>query len=413
MKPRTKTHKRVLELKDSLFSLTAKQKKWFFDNNYYYSYQKYKTITCLECTHQVKAKDYFKYKSEIHICPKCKKETKLRNQIPNVVYTAGLLDVKEEFQIIRCFQITKTYSLTEPPNYSIFECEQFWVDSKRVTVVGKERHLFSRYRSDVYKKYSQLEIRNNKTKCNYSEKDLHPICKIHPELTKRGFDGHFYGHTLESFLLNLYKNPKYEIILKGKQGHILNRAYKLEEYWPQIRLAFKHKYVIPNYSMWTDYIDLLKYFNKDVHSPKYLFVSNLEKEHNKYLSRKRRAELHKKLETFKKYNPEYQKRIKRFSNFVIEKDGIVIKPLKTIEDFFEEEIKMHHCVFTNTYFLKKELLVLTSFKEDRPLETIAYNLKEKKVYQSYGACNKETDHHDTIIKIVEQSLSNYKPTKSK
>jgi len=415
LKPRTKTHKRVLELKGSLSFLTKAQEKWLCKNNYRYSYQKYKTITCLECNHAVKAKDYFQapFKKIEHKCPNCKKKTILVNSMPDVVYLAGILDVKEEFQIIRGFQVYKNYSLTEKPKYEISECEQFWIDPKRITVLTKKRYMFSRYRTDVYCRYSAFEVRNNKINCSYSSGDMYPKKKIHPELIKRGFDGNFYGNSPETFLMSLYKNPKYEIILKAKQGHILNRVYNLEKYWPQIRLALKHKYTIPNYSMWIDYIDLLSYFEKDIRSPKYLFVSDLKKQHDKYLSRKQRKELHKKLEQCVKYNPQYQKRIQKFSNFVIEKDGIVIKPLKTIEDFFEEEVKMHHCVFSNQYFLKEDLLVLTSFKDETLLETIAYDLKQKKVYQSYGVCNKETKYHNTIINIVEQSLSNFKPLKPK
>jgi hypothetical protein len=402
MKPKTQLHKRVLELGHSLSFLTPEQKKWGIENNRNYSYQRYKTVYCLECGHSQKVTTYFRDTQRIIKCKKCKKETQVINYVNRPTYDFGVFDTKEEFQIIRTFRVQKLYKVGKKVKYHVFEVAQNWISTKgKITYVSKKKKHFS---YDVYE-HSPLEIKLFKgSQCTFLQADVYPYLNIHPELEKRGFYGEWGRNNLDEFISQVFVNPKYEILLKNGYGHILSRAYKLDRYWPQIRIAMRHDYEIESYSLWTDYIDLLEFAGKDIRSPKYLFPKNLRKEHDKYLKRKRKAQLKEKLEEERAFNPQYLKRISKFENLIIDHEGIKIVPLKSVDDFFNEEIKMHHCVFTNAYYKESDLLVLTSSIDDKPLETIAYDLKAKRVYQAYGACNQKTEHHDTIVSVVETQL---------
>mgnify|MGYP000296788918 FL=1 len=51
---------------------------------------------------------------------------------------------------------------------------------------------------------------------------------------------------------------------------------------------------------------------------------------------------------------------------------------------------MHHCVFTNEYYLKADSLILSATIDGKRIETIEVSLKRMEVVQSRGVCNKNT-----------------------
>ena len=61
---------------------------------------------------------------------------------------------------------------------------------------------------------------------------------------------------------------------------------------------------------------------------------------------------------------------------------------------------MHHCVFSNAYYLKEDSLILSATIEGKRIETIEMSLRTLEVVQSRGVCNKNTEYHEQIVKIV-------------
>ena len=75
--------------------------------------------------------------------------------------------------------------------------------------------------------------------------------------------------------------------------------------------------------------------------------------------------------------------------------------IRILEAFQAEGNAMHHCVFQCEYYAKEESLILSAHdKEGNRIETIEFSLTEGKVIQSRGVCNKNTEHHDRIIHLV-------------
>lgn len=66
----------------------------------------------------------------------------------------------------------------------------------------------------------------------------------------------------------------------------------------------------------------------------------------------------------------------------------------------EEGVAMHHCVFSNRYYLREDSLILSATIEGRWIETIEVNLETLKVVQSRGVCNQNTEYHDQIVNLV-------------
>ena len=64
---------------------------------------------------------------------------------------------------------------------------------------------------------------------------------------------------------------------------------------------------------------------------------------------------------------------------------------------------MHHCVYSNEYYLKPNSLILSATINGKRVETIEVSLKTLKVLQSRGVCNKNTEYHDRIIELVNKN----------
>ena len=82
-------------------------------------------------------------------------------------------------------------------------------------------------------------------------------------------------------------------------------------------------------------------------------------------------------------------------------DGTIqVHVLESVQEHLEEGTTMHHCVFSNEYYLKENSLILSATIEGRRIETIEVNLDTLKVVQSRGVCNKNTEYHDQIVNLV-------------
>ena len=69
---------------------------------------------------------------------------------------------------------------------------------------------------------------------------------------------------------------------------------------------------------------------------------------------------------------------------------------------------MHHCVFTNEYYLKKQSLILSARIDGKRIETIEVLLETMKVIQYRGLQNKNTEYHDRIIDLVHRNIKQIK-----
>jgi len=71
-----------------------------------------------------------------------------------------------------------------------------------------------------------------------------------------------------------------------------------------------------------------------------------------------------------------------------------------VQEHLEEGVSMHHCVFSNAYYLKEDSLILSATIEGKRIETIEMSLRTLEVVQSRGVCNKNTEYHEQIVNLV-------------
>jgi hypothetical protein len=148
-----------------------------------------------------------------------------------------------------------------------------------------------------------------------------------------------------------------------------------------MKICRRHGYHISDYTIWTDHIDLLRHFNKDIRSPKYICPEDLNKEHNRLVCKrtlqKEREDIQKKAREAYRYEENYRKAKSKYFGLYFT-DGIIeIKVLSSVAEFVKEGTRLKHCVYTNDYYKRSSSLILTArLKSDPtiPVDTIELSL---------------------------------------
>ena len=84
-------------------------------------------------------------------------------------------------------------------------------------------------------------------------------------------------------------------------------------------------------------------------------------------------------------------------------DGLIsVRVLESVAEIVIEGKAMHHCV--GGYYTKNDSLILSACIDGKRIETIEVSLSQLRVIQSRGVCNKNTEHHDRIINLVNQNI---------
>ena len=149
---------------------------------------------------------------------------------------------------------------------------------------------------------------------------------------------------------------------------------------------------------------MLRRLNKDIHSPKYVCPTDLHREHDRRQSELRRQREKEEIERKRQKAIEDEKRFhelkSKFFGIHFTDGTIQVHVLESVQEHLEEGMAMHHCVFSNEYYLKEYSLILSATIEGRRIETIEVNLETLKVVQSRGICNQNTEYHDQIVNLV-------------
>lgn len=420
MKPKTKLQLRVIELSKCLPDIEDKMLQWAkVDCLEHKGYATKTRVVCMDCGERFSPELVNRKRA---VCPHCGSKLKIDQSRCRTdkqhVYVA-IADTYEEFQIIRNFEIWAYYKGGEAPRYWLHEVLQHWVIPNGKHTVIARNHTINWY-CDSWN--GDMEIRNEYRRYYYSSGvryDIYPH-KYHPDSTFKdeyklfGIDYKLQGATFLEAIRILPVNPKAETLLKAKQFQLFgycccDNATHIERYWPSIKICLRNKYTIKDIKQWIDYLDLLRYFNKDLHNAHYVCPANLKKEHDKLVTKKRRIQEREEAERKRKKavsdELKFQKLKSKFFGLQFTDGLIKIRMLESVKEFMEEGDIMHHCVFTNEYYLRSDSLILSARVKDKRIETIEVDLKKLDIVQSRGVCNQNTEYHDRIIKLVKKNMN--------
>lgn len=242
-----------------------------------------------------------------------------------------------------------------------------------------------------------------------SDTYAYPRYRVLPKLKRNGMKGKLSDCHPTRLMNALLADSRIETMMKSRDlqavGYFVHHLSDLDRCWHSYKIAARNHYHPSDYGIWCDTIRLLEQCGKDIHNTKYICPQNLKAEHDYWLYKKMR-------EDEKRRNKEQMQRAKRqeakfykekscYFGITITDNDLEILVLDTLEAFQAEGNAMHHCVFQCEYYAKEESLILSAHdKEGNRIETIEFSLTEGKVIQSRGVCNKNTEHHERIIRLV-------------
>ena len=417
MKPKNKFQKRIFEASKKLPHITCVQERWAYQNCFEHIGVRTKkgVITCLECGASWQSVSALSESTCESTCPNCRAELKIQDTLKRVFRDNQyfcIITRCEGFQVLRFFYLRYSAKTGESAKYDHSEVVQQWIaPNGRHEIIARLQP--GGYYGSSWNFTTFLEIRPKQPFHNINPAYVYPRRRLIPEIERSGFNGNFYKLTPFDLFSTLLSHSKAETLLKvgqiGLLQYFTNRGFRhIEDYWASIKIAIRNGYQINDASIWCDYIDLLRFFGKDLHSAKYVCPVDLIGAHDRYVSKKREWQERLRIEEAKKRALEEEAcfRAKKGRFFGIHfTDGLIqIRVLDSVIEIMQEGDEMHHCVFTNSYHLKPDSLILSASIGDRRVETIELSLSKMKILQSRGKCNKNSEYHERIIELVNKNI---------
>lgn len=426
MKPKTKLQKAVVKSAESLPPLSDYQRQQAikYASIHIAKLDSKGNYVCLECGHQ-----WHGEKADEVVCPECGCKLKVDTSRKRCFHDSDYFATTRKcngFQVVRIYRIETHLRKGEKAYRWMDEVFQRWITpTGESLIIGRRRHWMSYY-CDSWDWSSDMELRN--------ECHAHSICPsvvvgritTIPELKRNGFDGQFYECGPAFLFTNLLKNNKIETLWKTGQYNLVQHFYKigayhLDTYWDSIKVALKHRYHIADGSMWVDLLSSLRELDKDLRNPRFICPQDLKAAHDEWRQRvivKRRKEDERRarrqqmdaeqryLEDVKKAMQEqkqYKKIKSKFFGLQFTDNEIIVCPLKSVKEFIDESRLMHHCVFTNKYYLREDALILHAMIDGVSVATIELNLNTLEIVQCRGKHNQKPEMYDRIVDLINKN----------
>ena len=409
MKPRNRFEKAVLAESKHLRPITKTQSKWAFHEcigHFAYRLPKGHT-TCMDCGHSW----IMEKPAQTCTCPHCGarlqvEETYGRKLKQKQYFT--ILTTCGAYQVLRMFLIVVGMEKGCKAKYETIEIGQYWWNGQGRKVVIAVQRILGHY-VDTFSFYSPMAVRNDNEVYHYVTcAPIYPKFKVTDTLRRNGFKDDFHQIAPIALIPALLTDSRVETLIKaGRIDHLryfLNNTRAFEAYWQSYKIAVRNGYEIKDIPLWCDYVDMLHRLGKDVHSPKYLCAKDLKAEHDRIEDKIRRQrekeEIERKWQKAIEDEKRFQELKSKFFGIHFTDGTILVHVLESVQEHLEEGAAMHHCVFSNRYYLKEDSLILSATIEGRRIETIEVSLQTLKVVQSRGVCNKNTEYHEQIVNLV-------------
>lgn len=318
------------------------------------------------------------------------------------------------WQVLRYVRISRKGKRN--PVYTSWEVMQVWSKlGEGQVIIARKRNMFY---ADAFNYGSELELRRPDT-YNGSWVDI-PYCYIYHKSVGDGYKkiDYLVDESIEMARLRLTRRKMYQLISQSHfpEYFIKSNPYLcayVENYIKEqdkasyvtaFKIIARHHYEVNRPTDYIHYLDALIFLGKDLHNPFYVCPSDFKAMCEKYtdkmlhiLSERKKAEIAKQQA---KDNERYQGWRSRFFGMEITDGEISCKVLRSVFDFYEEGKAMHNCVYENQYYNKPYSLIMSARIGGKRVETVEFDLKERRVVQAYGFGNKFSDHHKEIVELV-------------
>lgn len=421
MKPQNKFQEQVVKASKSLPKLTQEQIQWGYENGIdHVGHRTEKGVmTCTKCGHSWQGTGYLVSILTDCNCPDCNTrlnvETTKKRTFESRYYMT-VTNAHKGYQVLRTVMLICSAKVGETAKYSHSEVMQRWIDKNgKHCTFAKLRQTMGTCYVDAWIFNSNLELRsentNNKFCINVYDSIqtgvVYPRMKLIPELKRTGYKKGFYGQKPLDLYRLLLTDSKAETLMKTGYTKLMKRIMdsgwkNIDSYWASIRIAIRNGYKIKDATMWRDYIDFLRFFGKDLYNAKYVCPADLKAEHDRYMTKKAKADAQIALEKQMQKEVEFKAIKAKFFGLMFSDGTISVRVLESVQEIIAEGKMMHHCV--GSYASKEDSLILSATIDGKSIETIEVSISKLKVIQCRGVCNKITKHHSKIISLVENNM---------
>tara|TARA_B100000953_G_C18024686_1_gene421473 strand:+ start:232 stop:1530 length:1299 start_codon:yes stop_codon:yes gene_type:complete len=417
MIPKTKHQKKVMALDAKLPPLTNAQKVYGYKHCLPHKATLLKSgkLSCLDCGHQWQSKHNTADKVLGVTCPNCQTKLEVEQTRKKTFFYESYYSVISNFkgfQIIRMCTVRGTYKAGQKADFGARELFRNWIaPNGKIENVGL---YTTSYFYDTWGGDWELRNKNSTTNYNFGSQVIYPRYTLIKELKRNGIKKNLQAYNLQLLtLFTVLLEPHLETLFKANKSAFINYyerngIHKINKYWNSIKISMRNKYQIKDVSLWFDYLDLLKYFNKDLRSPKYVCPADFKKEHNRLMLKKRailkKEALIKKRKQVQKQEKEYKRLKHQFFGLTFSKNLIEINVLESVKEFIEEGDALHHCLYDNDYHEEANSLIFSARLNGKRLATIEVGLENFNVLQIRGYDNLPTDYDKEIKNIVMENM---------
>lgn len=420
MIPKTNIEKQLTALSASLAPITPEMQSWAEKNIFLnWAVLSRGKFYCLQCAHSWKP-DNVSACSKFTNCTACKGKLKMQsyNQVHfKEIEYFSVLETCAEYQVVRVVIAYKHMKKNFLPTYFHKEVMQHWISQKgEVRSFSISTNVFSNT-IDAWKFYSPLEIKpkdfSRNAKYYINPYKVYPKIKVLPLLKRNGFKNSVYNIAPHLLFSSLLTDSTAETLLKAKQQNLLQyylgaSRQQVKHNWTAVKTIIRNSYKITDVQIWEDYLELLRYFKKDLSCPAYVCPENLSTAHDHLVQKKRELLRKKKLQDLRLEIEKAQKRYasdkKRFFGLFFKEKELSISVIENVKDFMQEGDDLGHCVFTNEYYDRKDSLILSAKMAEKSVETIEISLSRMEILQCRGIKNNASKHHERILSLMSKNL---------
>ena len=423
--------KHVLEMSKHLKPLTQKEKDYarsIFPASGYY--KKDGEVWCHCCGHvEHQLPGMLDIDLEVGYQCRCLQHLVLEHQPRKENLTEAkyysVVHTYNKWQVIRTFDVHRINRKYYPTEYSIREVYQNWVSPDGEEVIISKR--YSRGCNFFHWYYdTEYTIKQHNASCsgsyafedvfdvrdNYFYSQYNITKKLHKYGWCKALEKLPYVSVVECMKTLLTSRHAETVVKQGQYDvflYMVREELKELRYMPSLNICHRNRYMILDASMYFDMLSFLERTGKDIRNPKYICPEDLYNAHNAaqaaYSKIRKKVEAEENRKRALSENAEYVKDKGKFFGVLIADGELSIQVLKSVTEFFEEGESMHHCVFANEYYKKKDSLILSAKVAGERKETIEVNLKTFSIVQSRAAFNKNSEYHSRIIELMNKNMN--------
>lgn len=327
-------------------------------------------------------------------------------------------EAKGDIQLTRIYRVERHARLGRETERDVWEVERImYAPDGRRCVFAMGVSTMSWY-YDAFSRWGDLKLRREQSQMNSSAINRYNLDmsswhfrSLTEQWRYKDIPALMEDHKGDSGVLKIIAYPWAETL--RKTGHerlfryLVKDLRKLTKVQVQaINICNRNHYVPSDYGIWLDYLRMLQELHLDTHNAHYVCPPDLMAAHDEVLTRlnrnKDRLRIEQKLQAIgDEERKAYVKRMGRLLAVRLTGQNLNVHPLQSVDEFADEGIHMHHCVFDLGYYKRPNVMILSARDgEGHRLATVEYNLASQSIMQCRAACNAVPERDAEIRQLI-------------